>query len=644
MDFAMVDRRMGTDSLQKKEVRKHNPVRMNQHIADIRFSISTVLALWFGFHAACLGGELSATRATNRAFAPSFQLKEDRQGWWWQAPTGEPFLSLGVGVFDPGLPSGWMDDENPGYAAWQHYPDVHSWAQDGVRRLKSWGFNTVGAWGDFAALRQVKGHGMYLTPVLHIGSTAGAPWWDMWDARNIARMHQVARDQIQSLRDDPGLIGYYSDNELGWWNATLWKLTFEQPASSGQRQRTLQLLRDHYGGDWKKLLVDFQPEHAEGWSQLRRGGTLFLRSSGEGIHVMRRFLGMLAERYYALMKEMIHTYDPRALYLGDRYQSFYYPEVARACGKYADVVSCNLNAHWNDGTFLRCELDTLHALTGKPILVTEIYLASMENTSGNRNTSGIYPVVATQSERALAVQRTLTDLARLPYVVGIDWFQYYDEPRFGRGDGENFNFGLVDIHNRPYPEVTSTFAKIQWERLRKQIAIPRESAVAGIPPAPLNPMGNFRANQALQSWDRERGFLPPTTPAPMADLYGCWTTNAIYLGLYALDMVEEAYYRGPWLPKEDRALLTIRIGGAKPFHVRMGGGREAIPNDGDVHVEHLSGGGLNVRNIAAVELTASRLGRSGFRTGDTLELEVSFWSHCRAQRVEWKGVYPLRGG
>ena len=43
----------------------------------------------------------------------------------------------------------------------------------------------------------------------------------------------------------------------------------------------------------------------------------------------------------------------RALILGDRYQSFYYPEVARACGHYVDAVSTNLNAPWSDGSFAR---------------------------------------------------------------------------------------------------------------------------------------------------------------------------------------------------------------------------------------------------------------------------------------------------
>ena len=57
---------------------------------------------------------------------------------------------------------------------------------------------------------------------------------------------------------------------------------------------------------------------------------LYLRPGSKGIRVYRRFLGLMAERYYSLVREIIRTYDPRGLVLGDRYQSFYYPEVARA--------------------------------------------------------------------------------------------------------------------------------------------------------------------------------------------------------------------------------------------------------------------------------------------------------------------------
>ena len=77
--------------------------------------------------------------------------------------------------------------------------------------------------------------------------------------------------------------------------------------------------------------------------------------------------------------------------------------------------------------------ETAAALGGLGLAVTEIYGAAHENRSGNRNTHGIYPVVKRQSDRAKLVRRTLEEVVRTPSVIGVDWFQYADEPLHGRG-------------------------------------------------------------------------------------------------------------------------------------------------------------------------------------------------------------------
>nr|HVY69754.1 hypothetical protein [Verrucomicrobiae bacterium] len=572
---------------------------------------------------------------------PPFSLVQSNSAWWLRAPNGRPFFSLGVGVVTPGPPKDWYDVENPCYAWWKYYPNSAAWSDDALRRLKQWGFTTLGAWNDLDLLRSSREQTLWLTPVLHIGSTAGAPWWDMWEPKNVRRMEQIAREQIPAVRNDPRLLGYYSDNELGWWNATLWKMTFEQPPSSGQRQRLVRLLRESYRNDWRQLLVDFRPEHAANWAELQRGGTLFLRPGGAGIRVMREFLGLLADRYYHLMRDIIHKLDPRALYLGDRYQSFFYPEVARACARYADAVSSNLNASWSDGTSARCYLDTLHALTGKPLLISEFYLAARDNRSGNRNSQGLYPLVNTQRERAEAARGTLRELLGLPYVVGADWFQYFDEPTHGRDDGENFNFGLVDIHNQPYDELTRVFADLK-PASRHGVAVSRPDASHGIPRAPADPFGDFTPGRALQSWPREQGFVPPSSELPLADLYACWSAGALYLGLFSFDIIESGYYSGASVPKEDRPLWTIQIDGQPPLHARIGAGREPILSDNRARLENLSGQNLSVRNVAALELPAETLGRKVLRAGDTIELSVTLLTHARANRIEWKGKFSLR--
>lgn len=576
---------------------------------------------------------------------PGFSIQQQGETAWFVRPNGERFFSVGVCCVNQGASRKEFDAANPGYAAWRHYTDSNLWAQAALKRLKDWRFTTVGGWSDFEALRECGDPVVAFAPVLHIGSTAGAPWWDMWDSKIVNRMESVAREQILPLRDDPHLIGYYTDNETGWWNAILFKMTLEQAPTSGQRQRLIQLLRETYRNDWDELLRDFEPAPGvENWDALSRHGMLFLRPGGHGIHVERRFLEVLAERYYALVHDIVRKYDRRALILGDRYQSFYYPEVARACARHVDAVSSNLNASWNDGTFARFYLETLHRLVGKPVVIGEFYMSARENRSGNKNTRGIYPVVVTQRERAAGFCNTLQALVRIPYVIGADWFQYYDEPTHGRYDGENFNFGLVDIDDRPYEALITAASTLDLTGLKGQPTSERPDASRGVPPAPRKPLADFEPTLALKHWDRERGFVQPVSEDPLADLYVCWSKKAIYLGLYAQDVTEDVFYKDKIVRASDRAEWIVSPGGStNVIRSRIGAGLEPIVNEPAARLVNISGINGNFRNVAGLELPAKLFGQDRFKTGDVIEFTSTFHTHCRAYRTDWKGRFTLLG-
>lgn len=591
-----------------------------------------------------LASLLASGLLTGAAEGPNapFSVQQHEGSFWLTRPDGNRFFSLGVCVVNQGESREQFNTTNPGYAAFQHYANSNRWAEATSTRLKSWGFTTAGGWSDYPALQQCHDADLAFIPVLAVGMSCGAPWRDMWDTNIIARMHQIAREQILPLRDDPRVLGYYSDNEMGWWNATLFKMTLEQPATSGQRQRLVQLLRENYHNNWPELLEDFEPEGAGSFEELDQHGMLYLRPGSQGIRVYRRFLGLMAERYYSLVREIIRTYDPRGLILGDRYQSFYYPEVARAAASSVDVVSMNLNAAWNDGTFPRFYLDTLHALRGKPIYVSEFYMAAQQNRSGDKNDSSTFPVVATQKERAAGFRNTVESLLRTPSVVGADWFQYYDEPTYGRFDGENYNFGLVDIHDRPYESLTAAARALDLRAIKGGPHPPRPDAARGVPPAPRHPLDHFTIRLALDDWDRERGFVNPVSEFPVADLYVCWNRKAIYLGLYAQDFVEANYYRDRIVPEADRAEWMVSLGETnQPIQARLGPGGPPICSERAVRLVNLSGEYMNTRNIAAMELPAKLFGKARFKPGDTIELGSTFFTQARAERVEWKGKFTL---
>jgi hypothetical protein len=282
----------------------------------------------------------------------------------------------------------------------------------------------------------------------------------------------------------------------------------------------------------------------------------------------------------------------------------------------------------------------LYALTGKPILVTEIYMAAAGNRSRNRNSTGHFPVVGTQAERAQSVRNTLHRLARVPYVVGVDWFQWADEPTHGRFDGENYNFGLVDIHDRVYEELTGMFANLDVRRIKSESSA-ASRILQGIPRGPENAFEDFVHFKAIKNWDRDRGFVKPQSNAPLADLSLCWRPNALYLAVHGWDGIESGYYRSRWVPKEDRAVWTVRIGGKEIARARIGGGREGLVSNPAVRVESIPVEAESAWMTAAMEVPSKVLGGKELGVGDEIELECTLLGHAGVSRVEWKGKFKL---
>jgi hypothetical protein len=236
----------------------------------------------------------------------------------------------------------------------------------------------------------------------------------------------------------------------------------------------------------------------------------------------------------------------------------------------------------------------------------------------------------------------LRSLAQLPYVVGADWFQYYDEPPHGRSlDGEDYNFGLVDIHDRPYSAVTAAFAALDLVSIKRAAANRGLDTTAVVLPAPADPFADFRASHALKHWDRHRGFVAPDSAHPRGDLYACWSPSALYLAAYILDIVEPDYYRAREMPDEDRAAWTIRVSDGEPITVRVGSGKPAASSESSLRLESLGGTYHDVRTITAIALPAKQLGKSKLAPGDKIKLDSSYTTHGQAYRMNWSAELVL---
>lgn len=567
-----------------------------------------------------------------------YRVGQTRGVWHFITPDGKPFFSAGVCCIDEGERKEKYNPQKPGYASFRHYPDTEAWAKTTVERLKTWNFNTIGGWSSEA----MRHRGMPYTVVLHLGSssTPSVPWGDLFSEETARTMDAVARAQILPLKDDPELLGWFTDNELGWWDESLFLYYFGQPENNRTRAVLMRLLREHYKNNFALFLKDFEVGKATRFEDLKPGTLLLRKPGGKSSVVMDQFTYLLTSQYYKLVHDTVRRYDKNHLILGDRYPGHYPAPVARAAAPYVDVISTNYGADRINGTLSRFYLDRLHRLTKKPILIGEYYFAAMENQSGNKNSGRIFPTVETQKERAAGFRQNLTELARRPYLIGAHWFQYTDEPTFGRRDGEDYNMGLVDINDRPYELLTKAATEVQGNipQLRSRLAAFPAHRLAARNGTPAVWAG---VREDLTKWPTASAYIESSNPYPFGDVYVVWTRSHLCLAVMAADFADGKLYAGGKMPPSERSLFTLKDSVGKSIRIRFGGGNppEAEnPEDAALILKFLP---KSTTGIVQLAIPAARFGKQMFREGESCMLSASLVRHGSAERMDWNTTLKL---
>ena len=378
--------------------------------------------------------------------SPAYRVGKVDGVWWLISPRGR--LTVAAGVDNVNYRGDVIEHSHvfPYHAQVRKlYGTQSAWARVELGRLRRWGFNNLGAWTT-PFLWQRK---MPYTVILDIAARAGANWQkgrpvDVFSPRFAATARRIARRQCAPRRNDPELLGYFSDNELRWgpdWRGkqNMLSMYLHLPAGSPGRRRAIAFLRQRYGRIAR--LNQAWGTHFTGFASLIAHWPA--RSHGKKFQADNAaFLGIVARRYFDVCARAIHAADPNHLYLGAKFAGMPPAPVARAA-RAADVVSVDIY-NYDPRPIVR----RLYQLSGRPILVAEF--AFRATNSGLPNTQGAGPKVASQQARGAAYRKFVLRLESLPEAVGYQWFEWCDEPRQGRFDGENSNYGLVNIKDHPY--------------------------------------------------------------------------------------------------------------------------------------------------------------------------------------------------
>ncbi len=543
----------------------------------------------------------------------TFGVESKNGVWWLSAPGGQRLWSLGVdcvGIGDKGKP------DNPNYDGIGLFGSNEAWAADTTRKFHAWGINTLGGWSQPEPFR---GQFPY-TEVLHLGSYDKAPWHDLFSTESKTIIAKAAADLIPKHRDDPKLIGYFTDNELGWWDDTLFITYFGFKKGAPGKLALVESIRKTYGGNYSAFLREWKTD-ATSFEDLAATTKIWLKAGTSGIRAVHDFNFKLASEYYREVHDLVRRYDPSHLILGDRYCQYYNMATAEASAPWTDVTSTNAGADWTDGTYSTGYFESLYALTGKPLMVTEFYFSANQNQSGNRNTGNAFPKVETQEMRGSGFANCLRQLAGIPYVVGAHWFQFSDEPPKGRGDGEDWNFGLVDVKGRTYSQMESVLKGFHADQVHQSTQSLTKHA---LPVAPRSPLADH-----LKSWDRLDGRLRSASKRQWADLYACRDASSLYLGLVPMEYGDANLYESGKIPEVDRPLLKLKVGNWTGT-VRYGFSKKASLSTGIASCSERPG----LKHILALQIPFKSFGKPLHR-GSEVRIQAVLVSHGRGYEMKW---------
>lgn len=403
-----------------------------------------------------------------------FRTQHDGKRWWLVDPEGYAFLSVGVDCIrktSAGPVEGiedlfeWLPGEDDPEAAalfnnrdGKKYMDFYvsnlirvfgkdwekEWESVTVGLLKKFRFNTIGNWSDIEYAKKIKIP--YVLPLRNFPSTdilLYRDFPDVFSKEYEANSEEFAR-QLADYKNDPYLIGYFLRNEPHWAFG-YHNLAFEMFAvnqQSATKEEFVKWIKEKYRSDisafnkyWNLNLKDF--------SELKEM-TFKDYPSETADKDFYLFSEIMVKKYIDVPCDAVEKIDGNHLNLGMRY-AWISSDLLYKAGERFDVFSINGYGLTPPPT------SEIAERSGKPVMIGEFHHGAVDR---GLPATGIVGVLS-QQDRADAYRNYVEQGFARPELVGIHYFQWIDQPFYGRFDGENYNIGVVDIANYPYEELTN---------------------------------------------------------------------------------------------------------------------------------------------------------------------------------------------
>ncbi len=407
-----------------------------------------------------------------------FRTHHDGNRWWLVDPEGYAFVSVGVDCIRDnatGVISGqedllqWIPDKNDpvyqdafsgrGEMVLLDYYKTNlmrvfgeSWRENWETitsgQIREFRLNTIANWSDIEYAR--KAQIPYVLPLSGFPSTEVKLFRDFPDVFAAEYLENAKRfgSQLENFKGDPYLIGYFLRNEPHWAFGSH-DIAFEMFATTQLSESKNMFARwlstqypniDEFNQNWNLELESFEALTRQTFDEY---------PSEKAKEDFWQFSEILVKQYVDIPCDEVEKVDPDHLNLGMRY-AWISSDLLYKAGDRFDVFS--INGYGNPGP---PETEEIVRISGKPVMIGEFHFGA---TDRGLPATGIQGAL-TQEERGKAYRYYLEQGLARPELIGIHYFQWLDQPIFGRFDGENYNIGFMDICNRPYKELVEAAIK-----------------------------------------------------------------------------------------------------------------------------------------------------------------------------------------